>query len=141
MERSRNAGVVSVLGLIVVLGIAVGLDALMAYLARRNAQTFELYNVILWSRAFSSLLLAALLLLLFWYVIARAPRSAGVAALYLVVGLFVAFFQLLYFVPAIGGSLPSAFSALLALGTSYTLLAGSLIAISGLFMLILPRAA
>ena len=140
MNRSRNhLGVISVVGLIAVLGITGGLDAFMAYLGRPNAQTFTLPYVILWTQALSSLLLAALLLLLFWFVLTRAPRNVWIAALYLLVGLFLGFFQVLYFIPAIGGWMPYLFYGLLLSATSHTILAGSFIAIIGLFMLILSR--
>ena len=140
MNRSRNhVGVFSIVGLIAVLGITFGLDAFMAYLGQRSAQTFSLTYVILWTRALSSFLLAALLLLLFWFVLTRAPRSVWIATLYLLVGLFLGFFQMLYFVPAIGGWMPRFFYGLLISATSYTILAGSFIAIIGLFMLVLPR--
>ena len=48
MNRNHNyLGVSSVVGLIVVLGTA-GIDALMAILQHRNAETFSLNSVILW---------------------------------------------------------------------------------------------
>jgi len=54
MNRSRNhVGVFSIVGLIAVLGITFGLDAFMAYLGQRSAQTFCLTYVILWTRALS----------------------------------------------------------------------------------------
>ena len=139
MNRNcKYPGVFSVVGLIAVLGITRGLDAFMAYLGQRNAQTFTLPYVILWTQALSSLLLAALLLLLFWFVLIHAPRNVWIAALYLLVGLFFGFFQVLYFVPAIGGWMPRFFYGLLLSVNSYTILAGSFIAFIGLFMLILP---
>ncbi len=138
MNRSRNyLGSLSVIGLIVLLMITWGLDALMIYL-RRIGPTLVLPTGILWARAMSSLLLAALLSLLFWFVLTRAPRSVWVAALYLLVGLFLGFFQVLYFVPAIGGWMPLSFYGPLLSAPSYTVLAGSFIAITGLFMLMLP---
>ncbi len=139
MNRTRNYGrLISVVGMIAVLGVAAGLDVLMAFLGRRNAQTFALSYVILWIHVLSFLLLAALLLLLFWFVLNRAPRSTWIAALYVLVGLFFAFFQVVYFSPPIGAWIPHFLSAVVISATSYTILAGSFIAIIGLLMLILP---
>jgi hypothetical protein len=138
-RNNKNSGGFSVAGLFVVLGITWGLDALMAYLDQRNGETFALPYVILWTKALSSILLAALLLLLFWFVLTRAPRNVWVAALYLLIGLFFGFFQVLYFIPAIGGWTPRFFYVLVQSVNSFTILAGSFIAIIGLFMLVLPR--
>ncbi len=140
MNRSRNyPAAVAVIGLIMVLGIAYGLDALMAFLVRRNSQTFTLSYVILWSRVFGSLVLAAALLFLFRFVLDRAPRAAWIAALYLIVGLFFALFPVLYYVPALGSWMPQSLIRVLFSLSSYTFLTGSFIAVTGLFMLILPR--
>ncbi len=131
-------GGLSVIGLIVVLAIAGGLDALLTYL-RHLGPTLALFSVVLWAQPLGSLLLAALLLLLFWFALTRAPRSLWIAALYLLVGLYLAFFLLLYQIPAIGSWLPPAFYGVLLSVNSYTSLAGSFIAVIGLFMLVLPR--
>lgn len=140
IDRSRySPTALSIIGMMVVLGIAYGLDALMVSLARRNSQTFTLSYVILWSHVFGSLVLAATLLFLFWFAFSRVPRSAWIAALYLVVGLFFGFFPVMYYLPAIGSWMPHFFVMVLYSSSSYTPLAGSFIAITGLFMLVLPR--
>jgi hypothetical protein len=141
MDRSRNyLGLLSVVGLVVLLVIARGLDAFMLYVRQHMALIRNPpYDFVLWTPALSSLLLASLLLLLFWFVLTRAPRNVWIAALYLLVGVYLAFFRVLYFVPAISGWLPPVLYGLLPSATSYTMLAGSFIAIIGLFTLILPR--
>ncbi len=140
MNRSRvSPTALAIIGLIIVLAIAYGLDALMVFLARRNSQTFTLSYVILWSRVFGSFLLAAALLFLFRFVLDRAARAAWIAALYLIVGLFFALFPGLYHVPALGSWMPQTLVRVLFSLSSYTFLAGSFIAVTGLFMLILPR--
>ena len=141
MNRSRNyLGLLSVVGLIVLLVIARWLDTLTAYVRRHMALLVNPpYDLILWTPALTSLLLAGLLLLLFWFVLTRAPRNVWIAALYLLVGLFLAFSRVLYFVPAISGWVPPSLSAALVSPASYAALTGSFIAIIGLFMLILPR--
>ena len=140
MGRSRNdLALLSVVGLIVVLVIARWIDAVAAYARRHMALLHPPYDAVLWTPGLSSLLLAALLLLLFWFVLTRAPRNAWVAALYIIVGLYIAFSRALYFVPALSGWVPASLSAQLVSPASYASLTGSFIAITGLFMLILPR--
>ncbi len=137
-DRSRDyLGALSVIAMIVVLAIARGLDALIAYFGRPSAPTFNPWAS-LYSQALGSVLLAALLLLLFWFVLVRAPRSAWVAAVYLFVGLFLAFSTVLYYVPAIGSLWPVFFTTILS-ATSHIIVAGGFIAVMGVFMLILPR--
>jgi hypothetical protein len=139
-QRPNYHGLLSVVGLIVVLVIARWLDTFAAYVRRHMALLVNPpYDVVLWTPALTSLLLAALLLLLFWFVITRAPRNVWIAALYLIVGLFLAFTQALYFVPVISGWVPAFLYAPLVSPASYATLTGSFIAVTGLFMLILPR--
>jgi hypothetical protein len=140
MHEGRNSfGWLAAAGLIVVLVIARWLDNFAAYARQHVALVHPPYDLILWTPAFSSLLLAALLLLLFWFALTRAPRNAWVAALYLLVGLFLAFSRALYYVPVISGWVPTALYAPVVSPVSYTALAGSFIAMIGLLMLILPR--
>ncbi len=140
MNRSQSTvGAISVIGMLVVLGIAGGLDVLLTHLGKVSAQSFSPLYVLPWAYSLSFLLMAALLLLLFWYVITQAPRNGWVAALYLVVGLFFAFYLQLYFWPPVGERMP-VFLTTMALSISMlTIRAGSFIASMGLFMLILPR--
>ena len=77
------SSVFSIIGLLIVLGVARGFDALMAYLAKRNAQTFTLPYVIMWSSVIIILFLAAILLLLFWFVVERTSRESWVAIIFL----------------------------------------------------------
>lgn len=140
MNRSRNAlGFLSALGLIGLLAIARGLDAFSLYARQHMALLVNPpYDLILWTPALSSLLLAAVLLLLFWFMLTRAPRNVWIAAVYLLVGTFVAFARVLYFVPAISGWVPPSLYAPVVSPASYTALTGSFIALIGLFMLVAP---
>ncbi len=133
-RRGTNAFAIG--GMLAVLVIARGLDALRLYFGRPSAPTFNPYAMI-WSQSLGPLLLAALLLWLFWFVVNRVRPSAWVAAVYLLVGLPLAFALVLYF-PPFGIAWPYFLTAVLST-SSYTTLAGSFIAITGLFMLILPR--
>ena len=137
MNRNHNySGVSSVVGLIVVLGTARGIDALMAILQHRNAETFSLNSVILWSYALITLFLAAILLLLFWFVLNRAARNVWVAMIYLLTGLLIVVYPAIYLTPALCCWFPQ-FDASVLSPTSFMFSSGGFIAIVGLFMLIL----
>jgi hypothetical protein len=138
MYRKRHYyEVVSVVGLIVVLGIALGSDALTTFL-RRNSES---YPVIIryWSYSLTALLLAAVTLLLFWFVLNRAPRNVWVAMIYLLTGLFFTAYPILYFIPSITPTLPPLLEYLMTTSRSYNFYAGTFIAMIGLFSLTLPR--
>ena len=92
---------VSILGLIVVLGVAWGFDAWMEFLSRRNSQTFSLVWVIFWSYPLIALFLAAILLLLAWFVFNPAPRNMWISLVFLIVGLFIVIYPALVFTPAL----------------------------------------
>lgn len=142
MNRKHNLyGVYSVVGLIVVLGMALGSDFLMASLAHRNAETFSLTFIIFRSHILFALLLAAVSLLLFWFVLNWAPRNIWVALIYLLTGLFIVTYPILYFIPTLGGSFypPPQLNNILLSSQSYTFSSGCIIAVTGLFALILPR--
>jgi len=128
----------SVVGLVAVLGIFRGLDAFMAFLRRPNAETFFSPFLSLWEQTLITLLLATLLLLLFWFVLDRAPRNVWVAAIYLFTGLFIVVSPEIYLTPALSWLIPQFMIASVVSIPSYMLLAGGLVAIMGLFILILP---
>lgn len=103
MNRQHDLyGVYSVIGLIIVLGISLGSDFLMTTLTR-NSATLSSPFIIIWSSGFIALLLAAALLLSFWFVLNRAPKRIWVALIFLLSGLFIVGYPILYFTPAFGG--------------------------------------
>lgn len=109
-KRSTPAAI-SVVGMIAVLGIAWALDALMA----------------------------VPLLLLFWHVATRAPRNGWIAAFYVIVGLYFAFFPVIYFLPPIGNWMPQFAYYMTESPAMITFRSGAFIATTGLFSLVLPR--
>ncbi len=139
--KHNYSGIFSIIGLILVFGIARGCDALVAYLAHRNTQTFSLTYVIMWAHVVINLVLAALLLYLFWFVFSRTPRKAWVSIIFLLIGLFFVASPILYFTPLFCCLSPQLESLLFppTLYASYTFLSGGFVAIMGLFALILPR--
>lgn len=141
MNRKHSYSIVySITGLIIVLGIALGFDFLMTYLTQHNA-VLDSPFFILWLHILIALFLAAAILLLFWYVLNRSGRNIGVALIFLIIGLFIATYPILYFTPAFGGlfyRLPQLNNILLSF-QSYTFFSGSLIAGMGLFILVLPK--
>ena len=144
MNRRQNLyKVYSVIGLIIVLGITLGSDFLMTSLIHRNAVAFGTFSptFFLWSYVLLALLLAATSLLLFWFVLNRGPRNIWVALIFLLTGLFIVTYPILYLTPAFGGlfyHLPQ-LKDILSSPQSYTFFSGGFIAITGLFTLILPR--
>jgi hypothetical protein len=139
--KEKYSAVLSLIGLVVVLGIARGFDALTAYLAKRNAQTFSLPYVIMWSYVFIDLFMAAILLLLFWLVLNRTPRIVWVSIIFLLIGLFIVASPMLYFT-RLFCCLPPQLETLLFPPSAYfsfTFSSGGFVAIIGLFTLILPR--
>jgi hypothetical protein len=103
MNRKQNQeGGYSVIGLVIVLGIALGSDFLMTSLTHRNAETFSLTFNLFWSYGLIALLLAAASLLLFWFVLNRASRNIWVVLIFRLTGLFIAAFPILYFTPPFG---------------------------------------
>jgi hypothetical protein len=139
MNRKYNfSEIVSIAGLILVLGMARGSDALMASLKQRNSETFTLNFVILWSWPLITLFLDAILLLLFRFVLNRARRNIWIALIYLLIGLFIVAYPALYYVPALCCWFPQ-FDASVISPTTYMFTVGGIVAIIGLFILILPR--
>ena len=138
IRKSNFPMVISITGLIVVLGIAWGFDTLMRFLNYQKLELFFLNFVIFWLYAFFSLLLAALLLLLAWFVIIQTPRNVWVSLVFLLIGLFIVIYPALYFTPALCCWLPN-IDVLLESFTSYILFSGGFIAIIGLLALTLPR--
>ncbi len=140
-RRQDISAAYSILGLVVVVAIAVGLDTLATSLI--NPTTFPplaaMLLIFIGTHVLASLLWAAALLLLFWFVLTRAPRNPWIAVLFLLVGLYIASGQVLFPIPLLTGWWPWFFKEAIDSRTSYTALSGSFIAIMGLFMLIVRR--
>ena len=143
MNRKTNTyGVLSIVGLIVLPGMALGFDALVRFLGR-NIFTFPSFplGVDIWllSTILTDLILAAASLLLFRFVINQAPRNVWVASLFLFTGLFIAAYPILYYIPNFLPSLSPSLDGLLATPRSYISYTGGLIAMAGLFALVFQR--
>ena len=139
--KHNYSGVLSIIGLILVLGFARGFDALIAYLVMRNSLTFSLPYIIMWSNVFIAIFLAAILLLLFWFVLNRTPRIVWTSIVFLLIGFFIVASPILYFTPLFCCLHPQLESFLFPPGSysSYTISSGGFVAIMGLFALIFPR--
>lgn len=143
MSRKSNSPVlVSITGLIGVLGIAWLCDGLMQFLRNQSAVTFSLNYFIFWIFGLVALVLAAAWLLVAWVVLIRLPGNFWVSLLYLVCGLFIVFYPALYYSPAYSPVLccwlPDI--AAIQLGpTTYLYSSGGWVAIIGLAGLLLRR--
>lgn len=141
MNRKTNTyGVLSIVGLIVLLGMALGFDALVKFLGRNIIFTFP-WGADIWllSTILTDLILAAASLLLFRFVINQAPRNVWVALLFLFTGLFIAAYPILYYIPNFLPSLSPSLDGLLATPRSYISYTGGLMAMVGLFALVFQR--
>ncbi len=140
-HKHNSSGFYSIVGLIIVLGLSLGFDFLLDFLVRRNSVTFTLSYVILWAYPLTALIFTAVSLFVFWFVLNRAHRNVWVGLIFLILGLFIVLYPILYFTPAFGG-LFSPFPRLnniLATPRSYIFSAGAFFAITGLFVLFFPR--
>jgi hypothetical protein len=131
---------VALTGLVGVLGIARFCDAVMQFLQYLNAQTFSLNYVIFGVYALVTLLLAAAWLLVAWVVLMRLPGNAWVSLVYLLVGLFMLAYPLLYYTPALCCGLPNLDQIHLEPNT-YLYSSGGFAAIIGLVGLVWSRKA
>ena len=135
-RKSNNPVLVSLTGLIGVLGIGWFCDALMHSLQVTNSQTFTLSYVITWVYVLVALLQAAVWLLLAWYVLVQAPADLWVSLLFLVIGLFIVIYPAIIFTPALCCWLPDI--PALQLSTAHSLFSsGAYVAVIGLAGLVL----
>jgi hypothetical protein len=141
-RKSNNPALVSITGLIGVLGIAWLCDGLMQFFRSQNAVTFALNYFIYWIFGLVALLLAAVWLLVAWVVLMRLPAHVWVSLLYLLCGLFIVFYPALYMSPAYSPLLccwlPNIAAIQLA-PTMYLYSSGGWVAIIGLAGLLLRR--
>ena len=133
-HNSNHPVVVSITGLIGVLGIGWLCDGLMQFLRYLNSQTFALNFSILWIYALIAVVLPVGWFLLAWVVLVRLPGNAWVSLLYLVCGLFIVFYPLLYYTPAL--RLPD-IAALQLAPSMYLYSSGGCVAVIGLAGLVL----
>jgi len=137
-RKSNNPVLVSITGLIGVLGIAWGCDGLIHFLNYLGVETFLLNYFILWFYALIALVLAAIWLLLAWFVLIQAPRNSWVSLVFLLSGLFIVAYPALYYTPALCCGLPDIAAIQLA-PTMYLYSSGGCVAIIGLAGLVLAR--
>lgn len=80
------AKVISLVGLLVILGLSIGFDRWTLFL-EMAAKTINPAPV-MWAYIFGNLFLATCLLLLAWFVVVRSGRSLLVSSVFLLVGLY-----------------------------------------------------
>ena len=128
---------VSMCGLIVVLGVAWGCDRLMQFLLFLNAQFFTLNRIILWGYALMALVLSAFWLLLAWFELIRESRNTWVSLIFLLIGLVIIAYPALYYTPLLGWL---SNITLVQLGpTAYLFSTGGVVAVIGVLGLALHR--
>jgi hypothetical protein len=139
-RRSDPPWWISIAALFVLLVFTHGADLLLSHLRQRNISSFNLGPALFGSRAILTLLLALGLLLLAWLVLIRIPSNAWVASLYLLIGLLIVSFPLLWFVGLLYNWLPFPLGRFLAdfllADPMLTYSAGGFVAAIGLFAII-----
>jgi len=135
-SRSNHPVLVSMTGLIGVLGVAWFCDGLLRSINNYVMQTFTPTYVILWLYALVALLLAGLWLLLAWSVLIRLPGNTWVFLVYLLFGLLIVIYPALIFTPALCCRLPY-ISVLQIAPTMYLYSSGGCLAIIGLAGLVM----
>ncbi len=128
---------VSMCGLIVVLGVAWGCDRLMQFLLFLNAQFFTLNRIILWGYALAALVLSALWLLLAWFELIRESRNTWVSLIFLLIGLSIVAYPALYYTPLLAWL--SYISLVQLAPTMYLFSTGGVVAVIGGLGLALQR--
>lgn len=134
--KRYNPVLVSLTGLIGILGIGWLCDGLMQFLRYQNFQWFTLNYVIFWTYALIAVVLPASWFLLAWVVLVRLPVNAWVSLVYLVCGLFIVAYPALYYTPVLCCGLPDIAAVQLA-PTMYLYSSGGCLAVIGLAGLIL----
>lgn len=133
MNRTRSAPIFAIIALIFVVALADGLDQWINFLRLENSSRAANPFLTLWVYTTGNLLLAALLLALFTWLIRRLPRHRWVAAAYLLVGLAISVFPLLYFSPLAFFMMYANFSP-----RSFLFTTGGILACTGLAILLDP---
>jgi hypothetical protein len=132
MNRSRSASILSVIAMLLIIAVAAGLDQLL-YTLRLEASRLAQPVPVLWCYTLSNLLLGGLLLALIILVLIRLPRNPWVAVVYLLVGVYISAYPVLYFSP-VGPYLVNWFIS----PRSFVYSSGGIIAFLGLAILIDP---
>lgn len=132
MKRPYFAPTLSVIAMILIIALAAGLDQLVNILREQASRTAYPYPV-LWCYTLGNLLLAGLLVALSIWVLFQSPRNLWVAVVYLIVGLYISAFPLLYFSPV------GPFILNFGVGArSFLAMAGGIIAFIGLAVILDP---
>jgi hypothetical protein len=137
VRKPVNRVLVSMCGLIVVLGVAWGCDRLMQFLGYLNSQFFSLNSLILWGYALVALILSGFWLLLAWFELIRESRNTWVSLIFLLIGLSIVAYPALYFTPLLGWL--SNITLVQLAPTMYLFSTGGVVAVIGVLGLALQR--
>ncbi|MGD0611973.1 MAG: hypothetical protein ABSB41_10700 [Anaerolineales bacterium] len=85
----------SLIGMILTLAVAYGLDRLIQFVGYENTELFTYFSGIAftWIDPLANLILAACLLLLFWHVTFRAEKSKWINVTFLLIGSFILLYE------------------------------------------------
>ena len=143
-RRWISAFLLPVLGMILTLAFAYGCASLNRALQALDSRAFQLYLFLPWSYALTSLLSNAAMILLFWGIMSRLTRSKGTGWIFLIIGIVLILIPLVplflyvsFGITTIYWDLPAFFIDTPFGSPLYFTEVG--IALTGLFILILPR--
>jgi hypothetical protein len=103
MDKKINPSILSLIGFLAIIAFAVASDRLVLFLYRwfmRSTETIA-YRLFLWAQSLQVLLFALIFILFSWLVLSRAKPNQIVAFVFIVTGLLLVFYPVLYmFTPA-----------------------------------------
>ncbi len=139
MEKgSRQSGWLAIGGLIAVLALVRGFDALDRLLVLRLGASMQMMYASLWLKTLQAMVSITILLLLFWFLLNRPRKDYWIATLYVLVGAFLMIFPQIFFSPAFDWLSNGSLRNWLLSPSSATQMTGGLLAVIGLFSLVLP---
>ena len=134
VRRPAERVLVSICGLIVVLGMGWGCDRLMQFLSYLNSKFFTLNSTILWTYGLVALVLSGFWLLLAWFELVRESKNTWVSLIFLLIGLGILAYPALYFTPLLGWL--SSITIVQLAPTMYLFSTGGVVAIIGVLGLV-----
>jgi hypothetical protein len=127
---------VSLLGMAATLLVAYGFDRWVVLLNGSGSNPVVLSHILFWSNAVGSLLMAIMVLVLFWFNVFKVSHSRIIGMLYLLVGLFQAFYPTIA-ASTVGPMMHSLSNYIQP--TSNLNYLGAFIAMTGILNMVLPR--
>ena len=125
-----------VIALVLILGMAYGLEVLLEFLRVRNAMTFDLHYIIMGTYLLSTFLVSACTFLLFWSGINHSSWRMGIGIIFFIIGSLILLAPILYYTPFLPRVIQNFPRPLFPQSIFY--FTGGMVAAVGLLMIVLP---